>query len=112
MPQPDGAVDSRTPAVDPLDDTDAAVEAGLDALDTPSDPGVSGGRALRVVGTVLPPLIALALAIAVWQVLWAAAFWPEFRLPAPLAVWGELRDQVTSGAALGYVWTSVSRAVV
>src|SRR5437016_14514020 len=103
MPRPDGTLDTAT---------DDAVEAGLDALDTPPDPREGGNRGLRLARVALPPLVALALAIAVWQALWAAAFWPEFKLPAPLAVWDELRGEVVSGAALGYVWTSVSRAVI
>ena len=33
-------------------------------------------------GKVLPPIIAMVLLIGIWQALWAAAFWPEFKLPA------------------------------
>ncbi|WP_158887173.1 ABC transporter permease [Amycolatopsis anabasis] len=89
----------------------AAVEAGLDALDTP--PVVTGPRpwqrALRV---ALPPLGALVLGIVVWQALWAAALWPEYQLPAPLAVWNEFWAKANSGEVVHIVWTSVHRAVL
>ncbi len=107
--QPERVVD---PVADDGDHADAAVEAGLDALDVPPDSAPVTGRARRFAGTILPPLVALVLAIAVWQWLWSEAFWDEYRLPAPLAVWHELWDQITSGKALQYVWTSVSRAVI
>jgi NitT/TauT family transport system permease protein len=97
---------------EPNQDSDAAVEAGLDALDTPPAAQVIGGRARRVASTVLPPLVALVLAIAIWQALWASALWEEYKLPAPLSVGNELWGGIISGAAPGYVWTSVHRAVI
>ncbi|MEU6644029.1 ABC transporter permease [Saccharomonospora sp. NPDC046836] len=89
----------------------AEVEAGLDALDTPA----TTQRAplwRRVLRTLLPPLVALTLLIVVWQALWASALWPEFKLPAPLAVWDELRTSAASGEVFGIAWTSVHRAVL
>jgi NitT/TauT family transport system permease protein len=103
MPQPDSAVGTAT---------DDAVEAGLDALDTPSDTREARGRALRLARGIVAPLLAVVLGICVWQALWAAAFWPEDQLPEPIAVWNELWSQISGGAALGYMWTSVSRAVI
>ncbi|GAA5151317.1 MULTISPECIES: ABC transporter permease [Amycolatopsis] len=94
-----------------LDDLDAAVEAGLDALDTP--PQETGpGRVRRILWAVLPPVAFLAVAIGIWQALWAAAFWPEYQLPAPLAVWDELWARIADAQAFGFVWTSVHRAVL
>ncbi|AIJ21977.1 MULTISPECIES: ABC transporter permease [Amycolatopsis] len=90
----------------------AAVEAGLDALDTPVRPAAKKGGWGRFVRSVLPPVVFLVLVIAVWQALWAAAFWPEYQLPSPLAVWNELWARFTSGDAFGFVWTSVHRAVL
>lgn len=94
-----------------LDDLDAAVGAGLDALDAPAEDGEGPGRAARLLRAVLPPVAFLVLAVAGWQALWAAAFWPEYQLPAPLAVGAELWARISSGEALGFVWTSVHRAV-
>lgn len=95
-----------------LDDLDAAVEAGLDALDAPPDPQDGQSRTRRILWAVLPPIAFLVVAIAVWQALWAAAFWPEYQLPAPLAVWGELWTKISDTEAFGFIWTSVHRAVL
>ncbi len=97
------------------DATDSlAVGAGLDALDTPV--GGAGadarGRARRVLGKVAPPIVALVAIVAVWQALWAAAFWPEYQLPAPAAVWAQIWERVPNGEILGFLWTSVHRAVI
>jgi NitT/TauT family transport system permease protein len=91
---------------------DDPVGAGLDALDTPSDVLRAKGGVRRLAWAVVPPVVAIVLVIIVWQVLWALAFWPEYQLPAPLAVGTELRNQLSDGAALGYVWTSVRRAII
>ena len=111
MPQQaDGTVET---AVETAVETDASVGAGLDALDTPttSTPD-SGGRTRRVLGKVLPPIVVLALIAAVWQVLWAAAIWPEFKLPAPTAVWDQIWSRVLNGEIVEFLWVSVHRAVI
>jgi NitT/TauT family transport system permease protein len=90
-----------------LDDTAAAL-AGLDALDIPTLRRVPWWR--RALSAGLPPLVALLLGIGVWQALWAAAFWPEFKLPAPLAVWREFLTVLDSGQVWPILWTSISRA--
>jgi NitT/TauT family transport system permease protein len=91
----------------------ATVEAGLDALDTPQQPArPSGSRLRRAMRVALPPLVAVVLLVALWQALWAAAIWPEYQLPAPAAVAGELWGKVASGDVWGILWTSVHRAVL
>ncbi|GAB3818756.1 ABC transporter permease [Kribbella italica] len=88
-----------------------SVEAGLDALDTPVD--LHRETVLRrIVVRVLPPIGAIALFVLVWQLLWAAAFWPEFKLPAPADVGTQIWQLVTSGDILELFWTSVHRAVI
>jgi len=93
-------------------EADAAVGAGLDALDTPAGGRPDTRRVRRVLRAVLPPVVAIALIIAVWQALWAAAFWPEFQLPAPSAVWARIVEHVADGTIVGLLWTSVHRAVI
>ncbi|MGW0602303.1 ABC transporter permease, partial [Streptomyces sp. NPDC002776] len=88
----------------------AGLEAGLDALDA-----VHTSRTpLRetLVRKVLPPVTAVALVLAVWQVLvWAEAA-PAYKLPAPSAVWDEVRTAWLQGTLLDYIWTSVSRGLL
>ncbi|MBB4685652.1 ABC transporter permease [Amycolatopsis jiangsuensis] len=101
MPQPDQAAP----------DLDEAVGAGLDRLDTPVGPRrPSFWR--RFVRGFLPPVGALVLLVVVWQLLWAAAFWPETTLPAPLSVWDEFTGTVADGSVFGFIWTSVHRAAL
>ncbi|KOX12820.1 sulfate ABC transporter permease [Saccharothrix sp. NRRL B-16348] len=93
-------------------DTDlAAVGAGLDALDAPSEERRPSLRK-RFVRTAVPPLIAFALLLGVWQALWALAFWPEYQLPSPGSVWAAVVEAVETGRAFEVLWTSVSRAVL
>ncbi|HEY3509581.1 MAG TPA: ABC transporter permease [Kribbella sp.] len=87
------------------------VEAGLDALDTPVH-AAEGSRLRRIMARVLPPIGAIVVLVAIWQALWAAAFWPEFKLPAPSAVWAQIWQLVTSGQILDLFWVSVHRAVI
>jgi NitT/TauT family transport system permease protein len=93
-------------------DTDlAAVGAGLDALDAPSQEQ-RPSLWKRFVRTAVPPLIAFALLLGTWQALWAAAFWPEYQLPSPGSVWAAVAEAVETGRAFEVLWTSVSRAVL
>ncbi|HVV20919.1 MAG TPA: ABC transporter permease [Pseudonocardiaceae bacterium] len=89
----------------------SAVEAGLDALELPTTGRPPAERLRRIARTVLPPLVAIVLLIAIWQALWAAAFWPEYKLPAPRAIGAELWNDVTTGQVWSQLWVSVHRAV-
>ena len=101
------------PQLDLRDDgsTAGSVEAGLDALDTPVV-APDGSRLRRIAARVLPPVGAVVVLVAIWQALWAAAFWPEFKLPAPVDVWGQIWQLVTSGEIAELFWVSVHRAVI
>lgn len=92
-------------------DTLDKVGAGLDALDAPT-----GAHKVplwqRFLKTGVPPIIAFALLIGVWQALWASAILPEFQLPAPGDVLAELVRSISTGEAFGILWTSLHRAVL
>jgi NitT/TauT family transport system permease protein len=111
MPRPDGAVGPVQDRIRPGDEYAGSVEAGLDALDTPVSAS-DGGLLRRIAGRVLPPVAVVVLLLVVWQVLWAAAFWPEFKLPSPVAVWSQIWELVTTGQILDLFWVSVHRAVI
>jgi NitT/TauT family transport system permease protein len=108
MPQPEttGLQDRRSE-----DQYSGSVEAGLDALDTPVN-AAEGSALRRLTSKVWPPIAAIVLFVVVWQVLWAAAFWPEFKLPAPADVWAQIWQLVTTGKILELFWVSVHRAVI
>ncbi|SDL78313.1 ABC transporter permease [Streptomyces wuyuanensis] len=87
----------------------AGLEAGLDALDA-----VEVRRTpLReiLVKKVVPPVVAIALVLVVWQVLVSARVTTEDKLPAPSAVWTGLSDMWLQGTLLDVIWTSVSRGL-
>jgi NitT/TauT family transport system permease protein len=90
-----------------LEDAAAAV-AGLDALDTPTTTTTPWWR--RAVATGLPPLVALLLFLAAWQLVWASAITDEFKVPAPADVWHAFAKIVDDGKVLSILWTSISRA--
>ncbi|WP_254389424.1 ABC transporter permease [Streptomyces sp. AC550_RSS872] len=99
-----------SPAAGTAQDDLAGLEAGLDALDS-----VQVGRTpLRetLVRKVLPPVTAVALVLVVWQVLVWAEVAPEYKLPSPSDVWGEVRESWLQGTLFDYIWTSVSRGLM
>jgi NitT/TauT family transport system permease protein len=107
MRQPEGAIDEPQAG----GDANAAVGAGLDALDTPTTQA-RGNRLRGFLRRALPPLIAIAVLIGIWQALWAAAFWPEYQLPAPKDVWAQVSSRIPNGEIAGFLWISVHRAVI
>ena len=74
----------------------------------------SGRTPLRetLIRKVLPPVTAVALVLVVWQLLVWANVAPDYKLPAPSEVWGEVRDAWIQGTLLDYIWTSVSRGLL
>ncbi|MFD7689348.1 ABC transporter permease [Streptomyces sp. NPDC059781] len=89
----------------------AGLEAGLDALETVQ----TGRKPFRqtFVEKILPPLIAVALVLAVWQALVSFKIVDDpTKLPSPGAVWDVLREAWLQGELLGYIWTSVSRGLL
>ncbi|MFI1962813.1 ABC transporter permease [Streptomyces pathocidini] len=88
----------------------AGLEAGLDALDTVQVRRASLGQTL--VSKALPPVVAVALVLVVWQLLVWAEVTDSYKLPAPSEVWDEVSDAWLRGTLLDYIWTSVSRGLL
>ncbi|MGA5897280.1 ABC transporter permease [Streptomyces venetus] len=103
------STDSTTVAKDGNDL--AGLEAGLDALETRQ----TGRKPFRqtFVEKILPPVIAIALVLAVWQALVSFKVVTDpTKLPAPSAVWDVVHTAWLKGDLLGYIWTSVSRGLL
>ncbi|MGW1273119.1 ABC transporter permease [Streptomyces sp. NPDC002491] len=93
---------------DPHDLT--GLEAGLDALDTVQTRRTPLRETL--LHKVLPPVTAVVLVLAVWQLLVWFEVAPDYKLPSPADVGSEIRDAWLQGALLDYIWTSVSRGLL
>lgn len=82
----------------------------LDALDR--RPLARSPRWRRGVGGVLPPVIAVSLAVLAWQVVVWMQLKPAFVLPGPVAVLDSFTTELTSGRVGQAVYGSLHRAVV
>ncbi|MGW2342317.1 ABC transporter permease [Streptomyces sp. NPDC001661] len=87
----------------------AGLEAGLDALDSVRAVRTPLRETLR--RKVLPPVTAIAVVLVVWQLLVWAGVVPDYKLPSPADVWGEVRTAWLQGTLLDSIWTSVSRGL-
>ncbi len=84
--------------------------AGLDALELPVR-RQAGGRLPRILSAIWPKLLALALAVLIWQVIVWTGWKPEYLLPGPGAVAGGLGDIVFTREFGSAVVTTMRRAV-
>ncbi|MGV9558624.1 ABC transporter permease, partial [Streptomyces sp. NPDC003522] len=74
----------------------AGVEAGLDALETPAAAGTSLRQTL--VDKILPPLVAIAVVLVVWQALITFHIVDDpAKLPSPSDVGAEFRNAWLEG---------------
>ncbi|MEV6165883.1 ABC transporter permease [Streptomyces sp. NPDC052052] len=88
----------------------AGLEAGLDALDAVQVRRTPVRQVL--LNKVLPPVLAVALVIVVWQLLVEAQVTDDYKLPSPAAVWDSASDMWLKGTLLEVVWTSISRGLL
>jgi NitT/TauT family transport system permease protein len=93
-----------------LTDDVASLEAGLDALDTPTTRVDSLATRLR--RSVLPPVVAVLFLIAVWALVVALRLKPTYVIPPPTEVWATFQDYWDQGAVQEAVWNSLRRAFV
>ncbi|MGW2649036.1 ABC transporter permease [Streptomyces sp. NPDC001393] len=88
----------------------AGMAMGLDVLQTTAVRQRALPRLL--LGRIVPPVTAVLLVLAAWQLLCMAHVQRADLLPGPLDVWDSLHEQWLEGTTLGVVWTSVSRGVL
>ncbi|MEY2421504.1 MAG: sulfonate transport system permease protein [Acidimicrobiaceae bacterium] len=82
--------------------------AGIDALEL-ADRTVTS-RSRRLWTATWPKLAAIAIAIGLWQLVVWSGWRPEYVLPGPAKVFGELRDEFTSGHLLPAIGLTLARA--
>lgn len=81
------------------------VESGLDQLDLPVSGTTPWPR--RAVRIVVPKLVATAVLLAVWQLVYTLHLQPAFVIPSPGEVWSRFVDQLHAGNVTTAVSTSV-----
>ena len=88
----------------------ASLEAGLDALEAPVEAKPS--RLRKALSTAWPPAVAIALLLAVWELVYRAEVKPTYALPSPADVGLVLLDQLRDGTLLEAIGTSITRGGV
>jgi NitT/TauT family transport system permease protein len=88
-----------------------AFEAGLDALEAPALPPRPGPGKVFV-RSVLPPIVAVAAFVGLWQLAYSIKLKPSFALPSPLDVLQTFGETVSDGRAGEAISISVSRGVL
>ncbi|KQV19181.1 MULTISPECIES: ABC transporter permease [unclassified Kitasatospora] len=89
--------------------TAADVGAGLDALDAVVTQRTPLTTVLRQ--KALPPLVAVALVLGVWQLAFSLELTDEYKLPSPGMVWAALADLWAQGTLFSIIWTSLWRGL-
>lgn len=83
-----------------------AIEAGLDALDSPVvEPAPSPIR--RILSSLYPPVLAILVLIVLWWIVVALKLQPNYLLPSPVDVWDTFVNLVSRGA----VWEAVTKSL-
>ncbi|HEY2812863.1 MAG TPA: ABC transporter permease [Acidimicrobiales bacterium] len=82
--------------------------AGLDALELADRNRVS--RTHRIWSATWPKVAAVAIALGLWQLVVWSGWKPEYVLPGPAKVAGELRDEIADGRLQRALWLTLGRA--
>jgi NitT/TauT family transport system permease protein len=93
-------------------DTGTAALAGLDSLELPQARGPAGRRARRIWGAVWPKLLAVAIVIGVWQLVYLSGWKSAAILPSPAAVFSDLWAQLHHALLWQAIATTMRRAVI
>ena len=93
-------------------DTEAAALAGLDSLEL-QQAGVSAGdRARTIWAAVWPKLLAIAIVIGVWELVYLSGWKSAAILPSPAAVFSDLWAQAHHALLWQAIATTLRRAVI
>ena len=84
--------------------------AGLDTLEVPRLR--RRPRLRRIVAAAWPKVVALLIALGLWELVFLSGWKPPWLLPSPLTVFGELWQQLIAGDLLAAVAVTLRRAAV
>ncbi len=90
-------------------DTSRNEVSGLDALElAPAD---SRSRGSKIWRATWPKLLAIALVVLIWQIVVWTGWKPDWVLPGPATVLGDLKDLVVTSSFWGSVRLTMTRAI-
>ena len=94
--------------VEPSTRTDLSqLESGLDALETG---GHQGPSVKSLFARALSPLIAIAVIIVIWQIIFYLQLQPDYIIPGPRQVWDALANQAEQQILWQATFNSIRRA--
>lgn len=85
-------------------------QAGLDALEIPSIRRPAGLR--RIVSAAWPKVVALLIALGIWEIVVLSGWKPIWLLPSPATVFGELWQELFAGNLIAAVAVTLRRAAI
>lgn len=89
----------------------ASLEAGLDALETPVE-SAEPNAARRILGSIWPPVLAIAVLVLFWWAAYALELRPPYALPSPADAWTAAWDGISTGATINAITNSIQRAFI
>ena len=90
----------------------AAALAGLDRLEIPRARDSAGSRARRIWAGLWPKLLAIAIVLAVWELVYLSGWKSAAILPGPAAVFSDLWAQLHTALLWQAIATTLRRAVI
>ncbi|HEY7359414.1 MAG TPA: ABC transporter permease [Streptosporangiaceae bacterium] len=93
-------------------DTEATALAGLDSLERQQAHVSPGDRARKIWATVWPKLLAIAIVIGVWELVYLSGWKSAAILPSPAAVFSDLWAQLHHALLWQAIATTLRRAVI
>ena len=93
-------------------DTEAAALAGLDSLELQQAGASAGDRARKIWAAVWPKLLAIAIVIGVWELVYLSGWKSAAILPSPAAVFSDLWAQAHHALLWQAIATTLRRAVI
>jgi NitT/TauT family transport system permease protein len=103
------SVDGAVPVSPPVDDGAANRLTGLDALERVQSNETPLG--VRIWRSAWPKLLAVVIVVLAWQAVVWAQWKPEYVLPGPATVFGDLKDLIVTGDFWDGVRLTMIRAV-
>jgi NitT/TauT family transport system permease protein len=92
--------------------TDELVKPRARATVTERRADVEVGGVVRIWRQVWPPLTAIVIVLAIWQIVVAVGWRPSYVLPAPATVGGTLFNMLVDGKFWSALGTTLTRAII